>query len=236
MTNTLGAIRGLLRVSTFTFLIALLFLAAPSQAALIGTVPTTNGMTVFPGLTSDTPGTLLATLVSPYSFVTTAGTTSGTLTTAVYREAGGTLDFYYQVSNSANSATAIARMTATNFFGFTTNLGYRVDGLALPDNVFINGTVPPVTGDKDGPGQVVGFSFQPPDAAKILPGLTSNVLVISTNATNYVAGNAAIIDGGTQTVAAFQPAGAPDVIPEPATLGLIGAGLVAVALRRKFSA
>ena len=68
---------------------ACLGIIAPcSQATpLPGTVLTSPGTTVFPGLVaSGTPsGTLLASLVSPYSFSTTAGTTSGTLTSAVYR-------------------------------------------------------------------------------------------------------------------------------------------------------
>jgi hypothetical protein len=60
---------------------------------------------------------------------------------------------------------------------------------------------------------VIGFSFNPPDSAKILPGKTSDILVVSTDATYYVAGNAVIIDGGTQIVAAFQPTSVPNSPP-----------------------
>ena len=201
-----------------------------SQAALIGTVPVSPTQTISPGAvpSGTAPGTLLATLTSPYSFTTTAGTTSGTLSTAVYREAGGTLDFYYQVANSAGSSTAIARETDTNFAGFTIALGYRVDGGTLTGGGFANGTVAPVTGDLNAASNVVGFSFNPPDAAKILPGLTSDVLVVSTNATAFTAGNAAVIDGGTQTVAAFQPTAAVGT-PEPGSMLLLGGGLLALA-------
>src|SRR5713101_3397857 len=64
-----------------------------------------NGCLVMPGdtvilagcdATTAPFGTLLATLSVP--FTTANGTTSGTLLSAVYREAGGTLDFYYQVT------------------------------------------------------------------------------------------------------------------------------------------
>src|SRR5262245_14337813 len=82
---------------------------ACQAAPLVGTVLTNPGSTVFPFLVVEPAGTLLASIVAPYSFVTAGGTTSGTLTSAVFRNASGTLDFYYQVSNDASSATQIAR-------------------------------------------------------------------------------------------------------------------------------
>ena len=73
--------------------------------------------------TGDAAGTLLASLTAP--FTTNLGTTSGTLLTAVYREATGTLDFYYQIVNSAGSTDGIARETDTNFTGFVMFVGFR---------------------------------------------------------------------------------------------------------------
>ena len=219
-------------------LILLSGLTPSAQAALAGTVPTLPGDTVVPGLVvaGTAPGTLLASLSVPYT--ATLGSPAGTLYSAVYRESGGTLDFYYQVTNLDRSKCGasgqppcdpIARETDTSFFSFMTSLGFRLDGGSF-GGPFVAGTVTPVTGDRNSVGDVVGFSFNPPDARKVQPGQVSAVLIISTNATNFTTGNASVIDGGTITVASFQPTSA---VPEPATLLLIGLGLVAVAYRQR---
>ena len=94
---------------------ALASLAMPSgisQASpLTGTVLTPFNSSVTPGAVPNgtAAGTLLATLISPFSFSTTGGTTHGVFASAVYREAGGTLDFYYQIANDASSSTAVSR-------------------------------------------------------------------------------------------------------------------------------
>ena len=205
-------------------------MAPASQATpLVGTVLTSPGATVFPTLTSAAPGTLLASLVAPYSFATTAGTTSGTLTSAVYRNSSGTLDFYYQVMNSSGSATDIAREIDTSFAGVTTWTGYRTDAVGP----FVAGTVAPVTADRNVAGSVVGFNFNPPESAEILHGTTSDILVISTNSLLFTAGNASVIDGGTSTVASFAAVPTSGV-PEPTTTLLIGGGLAAVAILRRW--
>jgi hypothetical protein len=187
-------------------------------------------------LTSAAPGTLLATLSAPFSFSTTSGTTSGTLLSAVYRNGSGTLDFYYQVVNSAASATALSRESDFNFLTFLTAVAYRLDGSTLTGTSFTDGTagIIPVTGDRDILGSTVGFNFVPtPPGTKIPPGSTAAVLIISTNATTFAAGNAEVLDGGTQTVASFQPA-ISAATPEPESAGLFLFGTLVLILWSRY--
>jgi hypothetical protein len=230
-------------VLTTFILIAVVSLTVPGvQAAfLTGTVALVPSDTVVPGLTSAAAGTLLASLSAPWT--SSLGTSSGTLVSAVYRNPSGTLDFYYQVTDNLTAPNCggggqpacdpLSRETDTDFITWATAVGFRIDGASLPGGVFVNGTVAPITADRNGVGNVVGFSFIPPDSSKIQPGQTSNVLVISTNAMNFKAGNASVIDGGVTTVSSFEPASG---VPEPASLLLIGGGFVALAFVRRSQA
>jgi hypothetical protein len=73
----------------------------------------------------------------------------------------------------------------------------------------------------------VGFSFNPPVAAEISPGQTSDVVLISTSATNFAPGNFSVIDGGVTTVSAFEPTSS-TAVPEPTSFLMLSTGLLAL--------
>jgi uncharacterized protein (TIGR03382 family) len=76
---------------------------------------------------------------------------------------------------------------------------------------------------------VIGFTFlgAPLGAGTLMPGMTSAVLVVQTDAPYYVLSTAAIIDGSVTTAPIFAPS---LVVPEPATISLAALGLGALAL------
>ena len=206
-----GESTGIAVFSRLLIVVGLITLGIAYAAFIVpSALVTSGGPAVGVPLTSAPAGTLLASLLSPFSFSTTAGTTSGSVLSAVYQNPSGTLDFYYQIANNAASATSLARQSSTSFAGFLTQVAFRLDGGSLPGGAgFVNGTagIIPVTADRDASGTTVGFNFVPtPPGTKIPPGTTSAVLVISTDATAFAAGNVEIIDGGGQIVASFQPA------------------------------
>jgi len=227
-------------------------LCAPTARAL----PTCLGLStslapggaVSPGdCTGVGAGTLLATLTAPFSSAT--GKVAGTLVSAVYQETGGTLDFLFQVMNGTNCTNPtpgagcdpMIRVTDFSFAGVTTGAATRTDGGNNSSSTglgggdpFVNGDTTPSTADRNAPGDTVGFSFPQNLGDQINPGHGSIVLIITTNATSFTVGHASVVDGGTTTVASFQPL---STAPEPASFGLISLGLFAVgALRRKFRA
>ena len=176
-----------------------------------------------PDIFNPLPGaTLFASITGPFN----SGLIMGTYTAAVFSDpnnpfGAGDLDFVYQVANSASSQDAIIRLTAINFTGFLTDVGYTATGSAIPGGLFVNGTTSPVSVDRSFGGDTVGFQMgMAPNG--ILPGATSVALLIETNATAFHAGNLNMIDGGTTTVAAFAP------VPEPAAGTLLLLGITTV--------
>ena len=201
--------------------------ASMSHASIL--VP---GSTVFPDVfTAPSGAVLLASISAPW--VDSGSTMSGTEETAVFLDptnvlCAGCLDFMYQVSNNPSSTDSIARLTAINFTGFSTDVGFITNGSALPGGLFVTGTATPGLADRNSAGDVVGFTFDYPVVLdEVGPGETSLVLVIETNAKNIAAGHDNLIDGGVTTLSAFEPTAA---VPEPASWALMIAGVGAVGL------
>jgi hypothetical protein len=184
--------------------------------------------------TGQASGTLLASVSSPFTI--TSGFASGTVVAAVYREAGGTLDFYYQLTENTSSTNCggagqmacdpIARISMINFAGFMTQLDFRTDAVGAFVAAGAAGPGSPQEADTTFTGDSIAYLFTPPDTDRIFPGTTSSLLVISTNATNFTAGLVSPHDGTGTDVAGFQPSSG---VPEPGSLVLIGGGLLALA-------
>ena len=209
----------------FAALIATTLLLGPSTAQATVLVP---GGTVAPELLTGPAGTLLA-AASNLPFDT--GDVMGTLTAAVVRNAMGTLDFYYQITNDLASIDSLSRNTNSAFalLGgpvFATSVFFREDTGGLAE--FSNGDAgaAPLTADRGMTARVVGFNFLSlPGATGIDPGETSRILVIRTNATIFIPGISSVIDGGVDSVDAF----APSSVPEPASLVLLSSAFAAAA-------
>lgn len=151
---------------------------------------------------------------------------------AVFRSAGGTLDFYYQVENDS-ALNQVHRLTASSFAGFITEVWFVINGAtvpctACPGGFLQNGTQAPLTIDRDVSGEVVGFNF--PTGLEVDPGEASLVLLIQTNETSFRPGFVSVINSGTVTESAFEPGGTvpPTYVPEPASLMLFGIGLLGI--------
>ena len=169
----------------------------------------------------DAPGTMLAVKFDPFSFTTSAGITAGVLKTEVFRESGGTVDFYFIVFNTPTSAAALTHESILDFTGWNTSVAFRSDGSQVPG--FVDGNIAPLSAGRDFSGATIGFTFDP-----ISPNERSRVVVVSTNATNFVGGRAMI--DGSGPLDTFEPA-----TPEPDSLVLLGSSLLLLLIVRRMT-
>lgn len=207
---------------------ALAAVAVPANAADV--IPGATGVTIdlFDG---STRGTLLAFSQTTGSALTFAAT----FTSAVYRNTGGTLDFYYQVTRTGAGTTGsdpIQSFTAANFSGYdvfafqdATDFdgagGFLVDGNA---GTFTS------TANRGFSGSVLGVNF----GSNNLAGTeNSTTYIFRTNAIGFTAGTFGVIDGSALQGPTFAPIGAPFGVPEPATwaMMLVGFGAIGASIR-----
>lgn len=182
-----------------------------------------------PSVTLYVPGTVLAYNSGPVAGCANCLFT-GWLQTAVVRNAGGTLDFYYQFEQLTPATPEVNHLSMANFTGFTTDVFNISNGSAIVCGgcTFANANLTSNLASRFS-ASTVDFWFT---ATPFVGGSIATV-VIKTNATGFNRlGNFNALDGGSASLLAF----APTTVPEPSSLMFVGtglAGLVGFIRRRK---
>jgi hypothetical protein len=165
---------------------------------------------------------------------------TGSFISAVYRNTGGTLDFYYQFSDASTSTDAIQHLSVGNFSSQASLVNIGVVGStpfsSAANGSFSNGTYSPGQITWAANGSTIDFAnwfTLPFTSFGVAPGATAMTVVVQTNATTWTSGTAQLINNGTWNGSAFEPSN----VPEPAGIVLFGtaSALTAFFFRRRLT-
>ena len=137
----------------------------------------------------------------------------------------GCLDFVISVSLTGPTGENINQVTAGDFQGFSTDMGYYTN--ASYGGCTGSPLVNPAEDSRSASGVTNRFNFG--GNGDIQPGDCTALLVIETSARAFMPGVLSFQDDQTANVAGYQP------LPEPGTMMLLGTGLVSLGgiLRRR---
>jgi hypothetical protein len=184
-------------------------------------MPLLPGGALFPAPSEPDPigGSVLQTIVTPFSSATLSGILTSRVVQGDSGNTNGGLTFTYQISLSLNSPNGVSQLSISRFGSFLTDASYfTIVGDTAPS--FISRS-----NEGGGRGDVIQFHFGAPlPVESLLPGHTSDLLVVQTSSQNYQLTTASIIDGvAVPNIASLAPLAVPE--PGVAALALIGMGI-----------
>lgn len=134
---------------------------------------------------------------------------------------GNCLTWVLQVTNRASSTDTIARVTVSNFAGFTTDVGINTNG--APGMTDSASNIAPDRVSRSNDGKVVRWDFGTNGGSEVGLGQTTRLLEVQTNSTSTVPGTVTVQDGVAGNGPGLSPA-IPETLWVPA-LGLFGGAL-----------